>query len=114
METLKKTPQFDRVYRRGKSQGNKQLVMYVLPTKRRKTYYGIVISKKVGNAVTRNKLRRQLKEIIRLRGPLSGGQDIIILVRQTEDTLDYPVLAKSVEHLLKRHGLTAAEKGRDL
>jgi len=109
MDTLKKTPQFDRVYRRGKSQGNKQLVMYVLPTKRHKTYYGIVISKKVGNAVTRNRLRRQLKEILRLGQPLAGGQDIVIVVRQTEQPLDYAVLAKSVAHLLKRHGLTAKQ-----
>ena len=105
METLKKTYQFDRVYRRGKSQGNKQLVMYVLPTKKGRSFYGIVISKKVGSAVTRNRLRRQLKEILRLRKPPSGSQDIVIVVRQTEEPLDHAILSKSVGHLFKRHGL---------
>ena len=110
MDTLKKTPQFDRVYRRGKSQGNKQLIMYVLPTKKNTTHYGIVISKKVGKAVMRNRLRRQLKAIIRLKGTPTGGHDIVIVVRQTTEPLDYAVLTKSVAHLYKRHGLVPPQQ----
>lgn len=105
MDTLKKQYQFDRVYKRGKSYGNKQLVMYVLNNKKKNNFFGIVISKKVGNSVKRNRIRRQVKESIRLKNNIKTGQDIIIVVRQQEFDLDYKTISNSINHLLKKHGL---------
>lgn len=105
METLKKTYQFDRVYRRGKSYGNKQLVMYILQNKKGQNFFGIVISKKIGKSVKRNRIRRQITEVLRLKNNIKIGQDIVIVVRQQEIPLDYKTISKSIDHLLKKHGL---------
>ena len=105
LESLKKTYQFDRVYRRGKSHGNRELVMYVLANKKNKNFFGIVTNKKIGKSVKRNRIKRQIKAFIQLKNNIKTGYDIIILVRPTTELLDYQTIAKSTAYLLKKHGL---------
>ena len=50
-ESLKKTKDFQNVYRRGKSYANRYLVMYVLSNQTEGNRLGISVSKKVGNSV---------------------------------------------------------------
>ena len=55
---LKKDSDFRKVYKHGKSFANRNLVMYILDNKSDSTRVGISVSKKVGNAINRNKIRR--------------------------------------------------------
>ena len=50
-ESLKKNRDFQQVYKRGTSNANRYLVMYVLPNQHMKNRLGISVSKKVGNSV---------------------------------------------------------------
>ena len=59
---LKKDSDFRKVYKHGKSFANRNLVMYILDNKSDSTRVGISVSKKVGNAINRNKVRRRIKE----------------------------------------------------
>ena len=63
---LKKDSDFRKVYKHGKSFANRNLVMYILDNKSDSTRVGISVSKKVGNAINRNKIRRRIKESYRL------------------------------------------------
>ena len=65
-EMIKKDKQFRYIYSRGKSFANKKLVVYYIKSNDEKLKIGISISKKVGKAVVRNRLRRLIKENIRL------------------------------------------------
>ena len=59
---LKKDSDFRKVYKHGKSFANRNLVMYILDNKSDSTRVGISVSKKVGNAINRNKIRRRPKK----------------------------------------------------
>ena len=61
-ESLKKNEDFRKVYRNGKSFGNRQLVLYVLENSVGKNRLGISVSRKVGNSVVRHRLKRLVRE----------------------------------------------------
>lgn len=101
-EMIKKDRQFRYIYSRGKSFANKKLVVYYIKNNDEKLRVGISISKKVGKAVVRNRLRRLIKENIRLNQNLKSGYSMIFLARVGADDLDFNTMKSSINHLLKR------------
>ena len=84
IEKLRKNKSFQALYRGGKSFANRQLVLYVLPNHRPGRRVGFAAGKKLGGAVTRNRIKRMLREAYRLsQHRLINGIDIIIVGRQT-------------------------------
>ena len=106
MKTMKKTREFRSVYAAGNSIVDSNLVLYRLENASDDIRYGISISKKVGGAVARNKIRRQIKEILRLnRTAFRNGYDIIFVVRVRCKDSDYAAIRKSVYYLAKKSNL---------
>ena len=67
------------VVRRGRRYGGPRLIVSVLDTgEERPVRFGFIVSKQVGNAVTRNTIRRRLKDVCLRQLPLSDGLDIVI------------------------------------
>lgn len=102
---LKKSSDFQRVYKNKDSRVNKLLVMYKVSNNLDCNRCGISVSKKVGNSIIRHKLKRQLKEIFRLNNQLSYGFDIVIVVRTSAKGKSYDELNLSFLNLVKRHGI---------
>lgn len=73
----------------------------VLPNGLATTRYGFSITKTVGKAVVRNRVRRLLREIIR-SAPMKAGWDIVFIVRPSAATADYHQLNESARKLLAR------------
>ena len=98
---LTKPQQFASVYSKGSSWASNLVVMNALPNGLTISRYGLSVSKRVGKAVTRNRLKRLLREILRTL-PIKSAWDIIFIVRPAAATVDYSSLRKSVEGLLSR------------
>jgi ribonuclease P protein component len=67
---------------------------------------GVSASSKLGGAVVRNRLRRMIKEIVRLNaGKLMDDTDLILIVRKPAVTLPYKQMEGSILHVLRKAGL---------
>jgi ribonuclease P protein component len=98
---------FQRVYRFGRSVANHQFVLYQnIRRANDPLRLGISVSKKVGNAVVRNRIRRRIKEIVRLKKDLLKiGLDIILIVRKPTAEMDYHQMEKSLNHIFRKADL---------
>ncbi len=106
IETIKKNRQFKAVYEKKKSIADFNLVLYHTSSANNTTRFGISISSKVGNSVLRNKLKRQIKEILRINhDTISEGYDIIFVVRVRCKNADFKAIKESVYHLLRKANL---------
>lgn len=101
---IQKDSDFRKVYRHGKSLANKYLVMYTLNNKSDINRVGISVSKKVGKANVRNKVRRRIKESYRLNidGKIKSGYDIVFIARVAIKDVDYIEIEKAMKHLVKK------------
>jgi ribonuclease P protein component len=80
---LTRSADFERVYRQGRSHGNRYLVLYAFPTGGGDPpRLGVSVSRKVGGAVERNRVKRLLREAFSAReGSLGPGQDLVVVAR---------------------------------
>ena len=84
--TLRKQRDFDRVYKKGSSRGSRYVVILYRKNGLGYTRTAFVASRKVGNAVTRNRARRLMREAYRsLETGIAEGYDIIFVARNTID-----------------------------
>ncbi len=104
--SLKRNNDFARGYRFGKNSVSPCLVLYVNKNRVKKTRIGITTSKKVGNAVKRNRARRVIRQAIydcNINKNL--GKDLIFVARgQTPFKKSYEI-TKSMKKLLENAGI---------
>ncbi|WP_027086759.1 ribonuclease P protein component [Cohnella panacarvi] len=104
---LRKREDFNTVYRYGRSFANSQFVVYWRKRGGQGTFrMGVSASSKLGGAVVRNRLRRMVKEIVRLNaGKLLEDMDLILIVRKPALSLPYKEMEGSILHVLRKAGL---------
>ena len=100
---LQKNKQFQYVYRRGKSTACKDIVL--LHARGAGLKVGFSISRKIGNAVVRNRVKRRLRECFRLYlGQIKPGWYVVV-ARPGVAEVAYQDLAKGMAYLLKKQNL---------
>jgi len=68
--------------------------------------FGFVVSKRLGKATQRNKLKRRMRELVRVRVPvIKPGYDIVIIARNRMSQASYLDIERSLVDLLKTAGL---------
>ena len=114
LDKIKKNKEFKRIYSDGRSIANRFLVLYYLNNGLEYNRLGISISKKVGNAVIRNRIRRLITEVYRLNLPkLEPGWDFIIIARPRYiSQAAYKELEGAFLNLFKKNGLLKEEVGK--
>ena len=105
---LTKTAQYALVYNKGNAWVNDLLVLKALPNALGLSRYGFSVSRRLGGAVVRNRVKRVLREILR-RMPLKPGWDIIFIARSKAAKAGYAEFNKSVTGLLSKSELLTEE-----
>ena len=97
---LKSNGAFHYVYRKGRSAGTRDLVLY--RAKSRNKQVGFSVSKKTGNAVVRNRIKRRLRECFRpLLGDVKNGLYVIV-ARPSAAEATFAELRRDTRWLLRK------------
>lgn len=101
-EIVKEHTEFDDIIAKGRYKKNKHFVIYNKESNFSYPRFGIAVGKKIGNAVTRNKFKRQIRMIINNNKNLfKNNQDYIIIVKKSSLDLTYTELNDNLVELLK-------------
>ncbi|HZO77168.1 MAG TPA: ribonuclease P protein component [Solirubrobacteraceae bacterium] len=97
---LSQSGDFDRVLRQGRSHGGRELVLHVFPrASEGSTRLGLSVSRKVGGAVERNRVKRLLREAFTREGEgLPPGTDVVLVAR------------RDIRELAEREGLSGVRR----
>ena len=101
--SLGRNKQYTYVYRRGKSYPGYRMVLVYL--KARELKVGFSVSSKVGNAVTRNRLRRRMKEDFRMLRPRLAPGKYIFVARTAAASSDAAAMGREMFALLRKANL---------
>mgnify|MGYP003482110740 FL=1 len=101
-QRIKKNEDFQKVFKKGKSFANRQFVVYCLKKEDQTAFrIGLSIGKKVGKAVTRNQIKRYIRQtFLELKDDVRQDMDYVIIARNPAATLDFHETKKSLEHVL--------------
>jgi len=103
---LRKNADFQRIRRFGESKSNRLMVLVVLPNRLEHNRFGFSVSKRIGKAVRRNKIKRQMREAIRLRQEqIQPGRDMLFIARAPIQKASYQEIARSAYSLVEQFGL---------
>ena len=103
---LRSNIEFKKIYKDGKNYWNRNFILYVRRNKLKETRVGFTISKKIGNAVTRNKIRRRMKEAYRLNfNSINSGYDLIFIPKKHIVDISYDDIEDSMIHIMKIAGV---------
>jgi ribonuclease P protein component len=98
---LVRRAEYDAVYREGRRRTSREFTAFLRPNALGLSRYGWSIKKALGGAVRRNRIRRRLREILRLhRQEIAPGWDIVIHPRSSAATADFAALTRDLLKLL--------------
>lgn len=98
---VKRRQDFDQLFSRGKSIANRKFVVYHLPIENPHVRIGLSVSKKLGNAVTRNRIKRRLRHILHEFLPALSSEDVVVIARKGVEELNYQEMKSNLLHVLK-------------
>ncbi len=105
-ESLKNNYEFRRLYRRGKSDSGPYVAVYFHRNGKNINRLGITTGGKIGNAVTRNLVRRRISEAYRIsEARFKKGYDIVVVARKQAAPAEYKLIEADMMRVMKKLGL---------
>jgi ribonuclease P protein component len=108
---LLRSPQFERVQRRGSRRASDKLAVQVVGNEVGRARFGLAVSRKVGNAVVRNRIKRHLREAARHLKIRVSAVDVVIAARAGAAGLGGDGLRAELERLLGALGVLRSLAG---
>ena len=100
---LRTNSDFGRVRKEGRSWSHPMVVLCALPNTLDHSRFGFSVSRHIGGAVVRNRVKRVMREAARAcRGEVACGWDIILIARSPISTARFLEVKQAVESLLRR------------
>ncbi len=110
-KAIKENRDFKKGYKKGESYISSLAVIYVIKNRYNHLRIGITASKKIGNAVKRNRARRLIKESVRLLDiDKSLGYDLIFVARSKTTFSNMQRVKNEIEYNLKKAGIINKER----
>lgn len=104
INVIKKSEDFQKIIKNNKSFRSKYFYIYVYRHEDSIYHFGLSVGKKIGNAVRRNKVKRQLREIIS-ENDYQKNFDCIIIVRREINDADFEQIKEDLNFALKKLSL---------
>ena len=98
--TLNKNYDFQRVYKKGKSYVTPSFVIYIRKNNKQGIRLGFTVSKKIGNAVIRNRSKRRLREIFRASfNPKLTELDVVVVARSRSKNENFSKMIQDMSNI---------------
>ncbi len=103
VDRLRRPQDFRKVYGNGRVLKSKMFVLHWVPNNEGHTRVGFSVSRKLGKAVVRNRVKRRLRELIRVRREvIPNGIDVVISARTTAKDASFQSLGSVLDDLFVR------------
>ncbi len=99
---IKKNEDFQEVFKKGKSTANRQFVLYILNNNHTHFRVGLSVSKKLGKAVTRNQIKRYIRQFCLEEKERLHNKDYVIIARAPAASMNFFEVKKSLLHVFHR------------
>jgi len=99
MRAIKKNHEYKRIYKNSNKIGNESFIFLYNSLSTKELHIGIVVPKKVGPAVIRNRLRRRLKHYFREKEEFKGFE-IILICRKSASKESFAGIKKMIDELI--------------
>lgn len=104
---LRRRKDFKVVYNAGRVVSGRYVVMYIRENRRSENRWGFVVSKKVGGAVTRNLVKRRLREMTRkIQEKVKPGFDLVVIARVSCKEADFRAVMNDLEQVCRKAKIT--------
>lgn len=100
---IKKNKDFQLIFKNGHSFANRQFIVYLYENKDIHHFrLGLSVSKKIGNAVTRNQVKRYIRQaFLELADYINPSYDYIVIARKPASDMNFHQVKSSLVHVLK-------------
>ena len=106
MGRITKNSEYQEVFQQGKSAATRSIVLVRMKNGQTANRTGFITSKKIGNAVVRNRVKRLLREAYRTYAKdIACGYDLVLVARPPAANFDFKQAAAEMKRVLQRGGL---------
>lgn len=103
MHRLRKNKEFNYIYKKGDRVSTEHFTLFVVKSKYNNYRIGFSVSKKLGKANVRNKLKRRLREIVKRDIDVKNFQNYVLLAREGAEKLEFRPLQEEVKKLFFKY-----------
>lgn len=103
MHRLRKNKEFNYIYKKGDRVSTEHFTLFVVESKYNNYRIGFSVSKKLGKANVRNKLKRRLREITRRDVEIKNFHNYVLLAREGSEKLEFKILQEEVKKLFVKY-----------
>ena len=107
---MRRSSELERVRKAGRSWSHSLLALCVLPNSLPYSRFGFAASSHVGTAVARNRAKRLMREVVRLKQPLvQPGWDMVLIARKSIQQADYYQVDQAITQLFRQANILEKE-----
>ncbi|MBC7076631.1 MAG: ribonuclease P protein component [Syntrophomonadaceae bacterium] len=103
---ISKKKEYKKIYKNGRRVSGKFIIVFVMRNFSKNSRFGVVTSRKLGNAVKRNRTRRKLRAVIRQNMErMKNYADVVIVAKKSAVDADFYLLEKDFLFVMRKAGL---------